>query len=307
MVDLHMHTTVSDGAHTARELILRAKEIGLSAISITDHDTMKAYSEPGLFEFAKECRVELITGIEISTRDDDGNKYHILGYNLSTEDEDLLGLLQKIEKSRTEYTEKVVDTLRALRFDIDETELVVDGGTITKAHIARSVVKHPHNRERLSLELGENFTEGAFIEKYLLPGQEAFVLPGYSCTTLRAVEAIHGAGGAVIVAHPAFNIIKGQDFSEMCERLESLGIDGYEAINIQFDKSNNDIEVDMVKDFSERATKKGLIITGGSDYHSSDSLMGNIVELGMVNTKYQVEDSIIEKLKNTALRYHADI
>ena len=120
-IDLHMHSTMSDGHATPFELIDIASRIGVEAVAITDHDTIAAYTDE-LLEYAKQKGVLLIPGVEISTRNEIGG-FHILGYNIDLNNEVLKTELQTLRNSRHEYLEEVVKKLAELGFTVDYEKL----------------------------------------------------------------------------------------------------------------------------------------------------------------------------------------
>jgi predicted metal-dependent phosphoesterase TrpH len=298
IIDLHTHTKCSDGLLAPNELLLKAKEYNLSAISVTDHDTLLAYKDRKIFDFARNLNIELIIGIEFSTVSENGNKYHILGYDFDLENVELNKTIDELQNSRKEYTENVCKLLTDDGWYIDKVKLLKGGESITKAHISREVIHDNRNKEKLILDFGNMPSEGAFTEKYLIKGCKYFVKSAKKITPKEAIDVLHCAGGVAILAHPAFNIIQGEDFEVLTKSFLEMKIDGFECINLQYNKSKNDEEVDMVLKFENFCKKNSLLITGGSDYHhDKKELIGNFVDLGFKNIlKYKVEYKILENL-----------
>lgn len=296
-IDLHTHTNISDGLLTPKELIKKASEYGLKAIAICDHDTLGAYDEKSIFNYSKELGVELVSAVEFSSVDEEHNKYHILGLLLDVDNQELRSFVDLIQKERISYAHKVSKILKHNGWKIDLSVYIQKGESITKAHVSRSILSQMQNHTKLVELFGKIPSEGEFIENFLIKGKDYFV-ESSKVTPSSAIDIIHKAGGLAILAHPSFNVMKGENFEDLCEKFKNMGIDGFEAINIQFDKSNNDVRFDMVDKFVKFANDNNLLITGGSDYHHSNSaLIGNFIDLGFMNDQYKVSYDILNKLK----------
>lgn len=176
--------------------------------------------------------------------------------------------------------------------------MLSENSTIIKAHISRAVLDNKKNVERLVKEFGKIPTEGEFCEAWLIRGKPAFVKGSKDLHPIKAIETIKMAKGLALLAHPSFNIMMGELFDLLCEKFVNWGIDGFEAINVQYDRSNNDVEVQHIDEFIEFATKKGLVISGGSDFHHDDEkLIGKFIDLGFRNYPRKVPYSILENLR----------
>jgi len=297
-IDLHTHTNCSDGLLTPKELLKKAKDYGIIALSITDHDILQAYEDKSIFDFAISLGIELVSGVEFSTIDINNNKYHILGLMIDISNQSLISVVEQSQNSRLLYAKKVSELLRSDGWFIEIEGLLNSKESITKAHISRLIIENPKNEKKI-LEYFKNMpNEGMLIEFLLIKGKKYYIPSEKSLTPKEAIDVIHDAGGVAILAHPTFNIIQGEDLKVLCERFKSLNIDGFEAINIQFDKSNDDKRVDFVKNFSEYAEANNLLITGGSDFHHSNKdLIGNFIDLGFEGDEYMVDISILKKIK----------
>lgn len=294
--DFHTHTTCSDGLLTPTELILRASSHGVETLSITDHDTLEAYTE-GIFDQAEAAGLKLIPGVEISTIDPAGIKAHIIGLGVDPANELLLANLANQNLARSSYTEKVIDLLAEANWRIDSRSLYNAETTITKAHIARSVIEQPSNRKRLERIFGTQPTVGAFIETYLLKGQEFYVKSDGMMTPEQAVEVIHFAGGLACYAHPVATLFEAEvDFEGLENLILKSKVDAIEAEYIYFSKRLKDKQIDMRSEFKSLANKHNLLVAGGSDFHGSTSLYGNYVDLGFSN-----QSDLIQTDAKTAL------
>jgi predicted metal-dependent phosphoesterase TrpH len=297
-IDLHTHTTYSDGLLTPKELLERAKRYDLAAISITDHDTVSAYTSD-TFDIAHRLEVELIPGIEFSTKDPHGHKYHILGLLIDVNNQDLLDLTRKIKDQRIAYTRQVCDLLIKAGWVIDTDTLLSYQGTITKAHIARAVVSNPDNHRLLVDTFGGHIPkEGEFIEATMIKGKPYYIKQSEELSPEVAIRTIKGAGGLAILAHPSFNLMMGEQFDELCQKFVRMGIDGFEAINVQYDRSHKDAEVEHIEQFINFSLQHKLVISGGSDFHHDDeATLGKFIDLGFKNHPRKVPYYVLEQLK----------
>ena len=161
MIDLHIHTNKSDGELSPKEIIEEAKVLGVSAISITDHDTIDAYDEE-LFDYARKSGVELIPGVEISSKVEKAG-VHILGFNFNWKDEEFKKELEKIRNFRHEYLYEVGKKLEELGYIVNVPKLDKIK-SVTKAHISLDIIENEKNREKLISEFGYIPSKGEFIE-----------------------------------------------------------------------------------------------------------------------------------------------
>jgi predicted metal-dependent phosphoesterase TrpH len=297
MIDLHTHTNISDGKLSPKDLIDRASTYGLTAISICDHDTVNAYAGD-LVAYAKNKGIRLILGIEFSTETENKRKYHIVGLFINYKDVNLLEIIKKLQENRRDYVLKAIEVLKNEGFYVDMEYFVSMEKTITKAHIARSVVQNLENKESFAKEFGKMPTEGEFIETYLLRGQKCFVEHTKWFTPKMAIDTIHKAGGLAFLAHPAFYIMKGEKLEEFGGVFQEWGIDGLESYNIQYDKSKGDVEVDLTKECMTYCEKYNLLQSGGSDFHTDNkSEIGNFIDLGFRNHKLKVPNELLDKME----------
>lgn len=295
MIDLHTHTTISDGAFTPRELIDRAIAYKLTAIAICDHDSIGAYS-PDLFSYARDKGVELIPGIELSATTEAGKSYHIAGLFIDLESVVLRDVLERLQKNRRGYVAKAIAALKDGGFSVDETYLKAE--SVTKAHIARGVVRNPINQGRLMREFGRVPAEGQFIETYMSSGQKCFVERVKDFTPVAAIKNIHEAGGLAFLAHPASYVVNGENLRNLCDEFRRLGIDGFEVYNVQYDRSHHDDEVDLSKDVAAYCEEFNLLQSGGSDFHTDDeSVIGKFIDLGFNNHIMKMPDDLLAKMR----------
>ena len=241
-IDLHLHSTQSDGSFSPTQVVQRAAKLGLSAISLTDHDSVAGVQEAQ--NIGRDIGVEVIPGTELSAHKA-GMDIHILGYFIDPANSDLLAYLQKFQDARRNRAEKIVARLNRL------------GVRITMAHVLHkagdAAIGRPHVADVL-VEEGFVFSHDHAFQKYLGYGKPAYQ-PKFVLTPREAVEIIHAAGGLASLAHP---VLYRRD--ALIPDLIKQGLDGIEVMHIKHDRSD-------VRRYSDMAKRYGLLTTGGSDCH----------------------------------------
>ena len=246
--DLHTHTTASDGSDRPAELVRLAIQEGLSAIAITDHDTIQ-----GLQEARAEADgrgFELVPGVELSVNFSKGNM-HILGYFIDENDKDFNSVLERVQIARAERNPKILKKLEDIGISIsmDELKAISKGGQIGRPHIARVMVEKGYVRS-----VGDAF------EKYLKRGARAYA-PKSILEPAEAIRAIKGARGIPVLAHPFSLLPKdGDELFSIVESLKKDGLMGMECYYSEHDDAFTGLCLDI-------AHSLDLIVTGGSDYH----------------------------------------
>ena len=198
MIDLHIHTNCSDGVLTPKEIIDEAYKNGINTIAICDHDTTEAYQEE-IFNYAKEKNINLIVGVEISTK---AKKYgvHVLGYNFDLNNKEFQEKLYTIRNARHIYLRKVATKLEEAGYKIDVERLdKIDA--VSKAHIAYDVIENKENESKLKEVFGHIPDMGEFIETIMNEDCPCYVRKE-TISPKEASELIHNAGGKVVLAHP---------------------------------------------------------------------------------------------------------
>jgi len=294
LIDLHTHTIFSDGALTPEELVKKAKEIGLSAIAIADHENTDGIERAK--RVGEKLGVEIIPAVEITSYPNPDTEHHILGYLIDYKDKKFQKELAKIQKSREERTKKVIRNLNNLGFFINFGDVKASAsGTIVAPHIAFSVISDRENHNKLRKEFGEIPTTGQFIQKHLVPGAPAYE-PRKALTPKEAVDLIHSVGGIAVLAHPCWTIAEKEGgrlvFNEKgFKEIVEAGIDGVEALA---HRENPEDTRECVDYFTTLAKKYKLLITGGSDFHGFGSA-GKA--LGFSDFYLKVPFEILEELK----------
>lgn len=271
LVDLHVHTTASDGSDSPEEVVIMARKVGLKAIGVTDHDTIGGVAEA--IRAGKRLGLEVIEGIELST-EYRGQEVHVLGYLMDLENGILLDHLTRSRKSRLDRIYKMIDKLKQLNLAISISDVLQEaaGDSLGRPHLARVLV-----RRGVVSSVGEAF------EHYLGKGGLAFV-PRKKSTPWQAVKIIRQAGGVAVLAHPG---LAGID--DCIPSLVEAGLQGIEVYHPQHSKSD-------IERYKKIADRWALLVTGGSDYHGRG--LKGIEALGNIIVSYEV----VERLRKMAAK-----
>lgn len=274
-IDLHIHTTASDGTDSPSRVVALAKELGLGAIAITDHDSIGGVAEA--LEAGKELGVEVIPGIEISA-DYRGNKAHIVGLFVDHTREDLRPVLDWTVYERAMRNEKIVGAMAADGFHISLE--------ILNALYPDSILGRPHMAEYLMKKGYVSSVKEAF-DRYLGEG-----CPYYRdkerLSMEMAVTAIQKSGGIAVIAHP---LQYGYDEVELCCFLQTGKDLGCAALEAYYSEHAPEEQAMLL----ELAPRMGLGISGGSDYHGTRKPH---IELGAgIEKGLRVPYSVLEGLK----------
>ena len=277
MIDLHVHSTESDGTDTPLELVTLAKQVGLHAFALTDHDTIGGlkYARPA----AKEAGIELIPGIELST-DYEGKEVHILGYYIDENNPDFLKHLHTFVNSRDLRNEKMTVLLQKEGFAITMEDLYRENpeSVITRAHFAKYLVEHGMVKDRETV-----------FAKYLGDGCRCYV-PREKIDPFEAIRLIRLAGGVAFFAHPVLCHMNFDHLKAFILELKEHGLTGIEAIysaNSPGDERN----------FCQIAKEYDLLISGGSDYHGANK---PYLHLGTGKGGLLIPDEILIPIKKAA-------
>ena len=274
-IDLHIHTNCSDGDNSIYEVIDMAINNKLDMISITDHDTVMAYSDE-VFKYAYDRGIELVTGVEISVKYNN-ETIHVLGYNIDVENENLNNKLEMIRNQRHIYLRDVADKFMTLGYivNVDSLNKIE---AVTKAHIANDIINNKNNSKLLIDKFGYIPDKGEFIESMMNEGCPCFVKKK-SISPVMAAEMIREAGGVVFLAHPvAYKYEDGLTDEDILRIVREMNADGIEANYIYVDKFNN--VIDDREHYQKLARDNGLKISTGSDFHKIDGIHP---EIGFVN------------------------
>lgn len=247
--DIHCHSDCSDGSDTPFLLLELAMQANLQGLSITDHDTLEAYT-PELFEKAKELNLQLLTGVELST-EFRHESVHVLGYGIDVHSHSLRNFLEELQRRRAGRNRMILDNLARKNMPISEEELLSFASRIE----GKKTVGRPHIAA-LMVQKGFVRTWKEAFDVYLKQGASCYVA-GIKFTPLEAIEQIRLAKGKAVLAHPHF-LRKGSILREIL----ALPFDGIECYYARLPKAQE-------LPWAQLAEKKGWIATGGSDYHGA--------------------------------------
>jgi len=288
MIDLHMHTTISDGSFRPNEVIDMAVKNGCSVISITDHDNVDAYNDY-LFDYANKCGIKIIPGVEISTKYN-GIGIHVLGYNIDVNNKQLNDSLYTLRNARHKYLYDVSVKLNELGFSLNTEELdKID--SVTKAHIALDIINNPINKDKLIGEFGYVPTKGEFIETIMNEGCPAYVSKD-SITPSDAVLLIRNAGGKAVLAHPVCYFYEDNlSVDDILKMVTEVKFDGIETNYIYINRNN--IKINDSDRWNKFAKENNLFTTLGSDFHNIDGIHPVI---GLIGENLDIYNNMIDDI-----------
>ncbi len=274
MIDLHIHTTASDGTVSPTGVVRMAKKAGLAAIGVTDHDTVDAIPE-----FLRECTaagIEGVPGIEVGVEHEPGIM-HLLGYFIDPDSRQLLDLLEIIGRDRVRRMEGIVERLVGLGVKILPEEISVEAGTA------------PPGRPHVAILLRNRGVVGSIEEafvRYLREGSPAYqarVKP----TVAEAIEVIDGAGGIAVLAHP---ISLGLEGGELYGVLRDLAEQGLTGVEVYYPTQEQACREELLR----IARSLSLAVAGGSDFHGD---VKPDFTIGVGRGDLEIPDSVLHELK----------
>lgn len=276
-VDLHAHTTASDGELAPAELVRLALERGLSVLAVTDHDTTAGIEAAR--QAARGTRLEIIPGVELSADVPEG-EVHVLGYFVDWHDAYFQSMLDKFREGRYGRAEKMTQKLAALGAPVSFARVreIAGDASIGRPHVAQAL-----------LEAGHVTSVGEAFEKYIGRNGPAYV-ERFRLKPEDAVALILRAGGVPVLAHP-------REVTNFIEPLVKAGLIGLEVHYAAYDEPTRANLLRLAKQF-------GLIATGGSDFHGLNK-MAHMGALGQVHVPPEVVDKLKEKaeeIKETSRR-----
>ncbi|MBW2108706.1 MAG: PHP domain-containing protein [Deltaproteobacteria bacterium] len=277
-IDLHIHSTASDGSLSPVEIILAAKKAGLKAIAITDHDTVAGTLEALACPDAPP--LEVMSGVEISARFS-GGALHLLGYLFRADALALRDALAVLQKARVERNLKITERLRRLGIDVQYDEVcdIAGGGQVGRPHFALVLV-----RKGVVHDIDQAF------DRFLKSGRPAYV-PKSRLSAAEAIAAISAAGGVPVLAHPgSLNAAGDAELSAIVSELKGLGLKGIEAYYPGHDP-------ERIAAYEQLAVRYGLVMTGGTDFHG---VLKPDIRLGVGRGDLRIPYHLVKALKACA-------
>ena len=294
MIDLHIHSTASDGSFSSGQILTLAQDAGVRAISLTDHDSIAGIKE--ILNNISHYPLEFITGVEISCEPPKAFKsigsVHLLGYGFSIYDKGLNRVLKKAVSAREERNPRIIEKLNKLGFDISLAEVAERFGAdqTGRPHIAELLKEKGYVksfREAFDKYLGKD--KPAYVEKFKISCEDG-------------IQIILDAGGLPVLAHPGLlEFKKSRGLENFVDDLIEAGLEGIEVFYTDHDPGKT-------KYLKTLAQDKKLLATGGSDFHGDFNLG---VQLGRgrdnLNVEYSVFKALIKRLSIINLRPRLDI
>lgn len=277
-IDLHLHTTYSDGSYPPHEVVTMAQHAGISTIAITDHDTTDGL--PEAFSRASTFNLQIIPGLEISSRFR-GKETHILGYFVAWQDPTFQCRLASLRESRCTRLPKIITKLTQLGVVITEEEVkdVAGIGSVGRPHIAQVI-----------LAKGYVTSVKEAFERYLGQGARAFV-PRDLPDATEVISWIREVGGVAVLAHPSWVEEKQKGLQPFCEALKEGGLQGLEVFYGTHTSR-------QTSEYLALANRLDLLVTGGSDFHG---LAKPDIRIGVGRGNLKVSAKLLEPLEAARL------
>jgi len=272
-IDLHVHSTYSDGTLTPEELVILAKKQGLSAMALTDHDTIIGVEEA--VEAGKKCNIEIVPGIELSAAYG-AKEIHIVGLYVDYKDKAFNDVLENLREIRNERNLKIIEKFKELGIEIsfDEMKQLYGNAVITRAHFADHLLAKGYIKSRseaFERYIGENGP--CFMSREKLTPED----------TIRLITAAHGVP---ILAHPTLYHLGTSEMNKLLKYLCKAGLKGIEAIYSTY-SIGEEIQIKKL------ASENHLIISGGSDFHGTNKPYLNLgTGRGHLCIPYEVLENI---------------
>jgi predicted metal-dependent phosphoesterase TrpH len=278
--DLHTHTSCSDGTMTPIELLKLARDCGLSGLSITDHDTVQAYTKE-FFDAASILNVTIICGVEFSCMEK-SDSVHILGYGIDIHHPKLIEFCRKHVERREKRNVEMIEKLKKKGFKISYEELLKSKTS------PNQILGRPHVAALL-LEKGHINTIQEAFERYLGEGKSCYVET--KCFNVSdTIDLIHSVGGAAILAHP--HLIKKKRLLKDLLRKPFDGMECYYARMFRH----------QIEEYLKIAQEKNWVVTGGSDFHGSIKPRLNLGASFVTEDDFQKLLSVLSEKRSSTSR-----
>ncbi len=273
-IDLHTHTVCSDGSMTPRELVIHAKESGLSAVAVSDHDTADGVHEA--IKTGNEVGIEVIPAIELSAKSD--TETHILGYFIDPDSPDLKSAVDYIRDIRTQRIGETCEMLQKYNINVslDEVKEIAGGGILCRAHIAK-----------IMTEKGYSESPKAAFNEWLNVGCPCYS-ESQALTDVEAIDLIRKAGGDAYLAHLHLTKKPADELDKFVKHLTDAGLTGIEGWY-------TDYTPERELEYRGLAKKYGLKLSGGTDFHG---VFKPHISIGRGLGELTIPYSVLEGMKN---------
>ncbi len=274
MIDLHTHSTASDGSLTPGELAEEADSIGLTAVALTDHDTVDGL--PEFMAAAERLGFEGVRGVELSAQFPLGTM-HLLGYFIRPRDGSLANSLAELKEARRERNPRIIARLNDLGIPLtmDEVEELAGPGQIGRPHIARALV---------NMKVARSINEA--FHRLLKRGRAAYV-EKFRYSPEKSIAIIRQAGGIASLAHPKTLEVTNRRLPGILKELRALGLSALEAYY-------PDHSPEETSFYIRTAKRLGLVVSGGTDFHGA---LKDQIRLGVGRSNSHIPDSVLSELK----------
>ncbi len=252
LIDLHTHTTASDGSLTPAQVVQAAAQAGLKAVAITDHDTVAGLDQA--LAASRGGEIEVVPGVEISVeRRGSRAGMHILGLYLDHRHPGLLSALERLQEARARRNPQIAQRLRelGLAVSMEQVEALAGGGQVGRPHFAQVLV-----------QMGAVADRGEAFARYLAADAPAYV-PKFRFPPDEAIAFLRRAGAVPILAHPGLLRLRPRALEELLGRLKEQGLEGVEAYYSEHDPATERLLASL-------AARLGLVVSGGSDFHGAN-------------------------------------
>ncbi|MFQ5484935.1 MAG: PHP domain-containing protein [Desulfobacterales bacterium] len=289
-IDLHIHSSASDGTLSSSEILVQALKQNLGAIAITDHDSIEGSREA--ISAGIPSSIKFLTGVEISATPPPGfvcpGSFHILGFGINLNDVILNRTLEMLQKARRNRNPQILERLNRLgmMISLKEVESNVREGQIGRPHIADLMVKKGFVKS----------SDDAF-DRYLGKGKPAYI-DKFRIDSACAIETIAKAGGIAVLAHPfLLNIAQDEIMEDLIVTLKTMGLKGLEVYYPAHTP-------EYIDHYAALARRHDLLMTGGSDFHG---LLKPGIQMGSgtgnLNIPFELYERIAEQIKNETYRF----
>lgn len=248
IIDMHVHTTASDGTFSPRAIVRLAEKVGLKAVAVTDHDTVGGITEAQ--KAAKHTNIEVIPGIEISVGETGST--HILGFYIDSGNPGLRGIIDILQQGRLKRNEEMIEKLRGLGYSLtlNDVKKLAASDNVGRLHIAQYIEQS-----------GQAPDYRQFFKKYLSDGAEAYV-HRKTVSEQEGIQAVLNAGGLPFLAHISYFNLPYNEIEVIVKRLISFGLKGIECYYSNYTKDDEEFCIYL-------CDKYGLLKSGGTDFHGN--------------------------------------